>query len=256
VWSISPSEADGFKEKCGRIVLTDDYSPTDNLTAPIARQNALRMASNRHIENANRLRNLGSGNRFISEYFEAIRVNPGISLLTYYEIAKDLMTAGEFEEATEVCKKALKCYDGPEMRKDISPIYLCMGAALKNRGQDEEAGKCFQKVIEEHTRRMGKGAVPVEIVAELGMAFVGVGNYAEAVRCFERAVKTEPANSTYRYMLSEMLIEQKDYAGAQAAIEDAINAMKQAGNEEAVSDFHRLLGQIAYQKSIEQTKQP
>lgn len=256
VWSISPSEADGFKEKCGRIVLTDDYSPTDNLTAPIARQYALTLASNRHIENANRLRNLGSGDRFISEYFEAIRVNPRIPISTYCEIAKDLMTAGEFEEATEVCKKALKCYDRPEIKNDISPIRLCMATALKNCGRDEEARKYFLKVIEEHTRRMGKGAVPVEIVAELGTAFVGVGNYAEAVRYFERAVKTEPANSTYRYMLSETLIKQKDYAGAQAAIEDAINAMKQAGDEEAVSDFNRLLGQIAYQKSIEQTKQP
>jgi spermidine synthase len=248
VWLVSPEDAERCKERCGRIVLTDDYAPTDNLTAPIARRTALVQATNTHIKNAQRYKDLGYEDKFISECFEAMRPNTTLPLSTYLGIADDLMNAGEFEEAIVACKKALERYDRPGMRKDISPVYLCMGTAMKNRGQKEEAKKYFQKVIEEHTRRIEKGTVPTGIIAELGTAYISVDNIAEAVRCYERAVKAEPANPTYRYMLSEALIQQKNYAGAEAAINDAINAMKQADNNEAVPGFQKLLRQVEFQR--------
>lgn len=50
-------------------------------------------------------------------------------------------------------------------------------------------------------------------------------------------------------MLVTVLTDQKDYTGAETAIRNAITAMKQIKNEEAVSQLQQLLEQVEYQKS-------
>jgi spermidine synthase len=248
-WCMTPAEAEILRNKCGRLILTDDYAPLDNLCAPIARNFALSMAAFAHVTKAKELKKMGRPNDCVTEYLTAVRVFPAIPISTYLAISEDLMSLHEFEEATEVCAKALEYYDKPGVTSDISTIYLGIGTALKARGQNDQARKYIDKAIEKYTHQLNNGIRTIDALLGLGTAAAATGNFTDSAAYLERAVKLDPSNPQYRIILAETLIAQKNYAGAKAAVKEAIDYMKQTGNEQAVAQFNRLLDKISYESS-------
>jgi tetratricopeptide (TPR) repeat protein len=132
-------------------------------------------------------------------------------------------------------------------------MHLCMGTSLRGLGQLEESQKYLNRAIEGLKHRLQITPKAPDVLSNLGMALASTGNIAEAKIYLERAVKAAPSNPDYHFMLITILIDQKDYEQAQTAITNAINAMKQGGNTEAVSRLQRIAEQAATRQS--QTKQ-
>jgi len=241
---LSTEELERIKIKSGGIILTDDYAPMDNLAAPIPLQEQAEVLAISYIGKAQGLSKAGQMGQAIELYKKAIRTYPPLTMKNYLDIISDLMKHSEYGETAAVCEKALQYYDKPEIANDVSSIHFSMSAAFQSLGQAEEARKHVNLAIEGYKKQLEKDPNAKEIPAKLGAALAGTGNLAEAIGYFERAVKAEPTNSMYRFMLAEALIEEKDYAGAQDAIKEAIGAMKQAGNAEAVSRLEQLSGKI------------
>jgi tetratricopeptide (TPR) repeat protein/MFS family permease len=249
IWHLSAAELDTLTAKCGEIILTDKYCPIDNLAAPIAARSGSAQVADIYITEAQRMKESDRWDRTVELYMKAIRTYPPLTTANYQWICKDLLAHREFEETVFVCEKALQYYDKPGIRNDISSIHLNMGAALKALGQIKESQRHIGRAIEGYNRRIERDPNDADALSNLGMAIAQTSGLAEAIGYFERAVKTAPSNPEYRLMLAETLISQKNYAGAQAAIKDAIAAMKQAGNKEAVLKLQRLLERISYEVS-------
>ena len=253
IWCLSPAETDSLKMRRGKITLTDDYAPMDNLVAPVAVQEKTSLLATAYINEAQRLSEAGQWDQALKTYMKVIRNYSPLTVKDYLSICEDLLIHREFQESLLVCQKAIQYYDKPEIRNDISTIHLGMSAALRGLGQIDEYKKYLNRAIEGFKSGLKRHPNSTEILSNLGAVLADNGNFSDGAGYLEQAVKIDPSNPTYRFMLAEALIGQKDYAGAQAAITDAIEAMKRAGNEEAVSQLQQLLEQVTYQKL--QTKQ-
>jgi tetratricopeptide (TPR) repeat protein len=180
---------------------------------------------------------------------KAIELNYPLTIIEYFDISEDLLAHREYQETVQVCEKALQYYDKPGFRSDLSSINVSMGMAMKALGQSQESRKHFNKAIEQCRQNLEKDPNAVNSLSVIGTAFAGTGRYEQATEYFKRAIKIIPSKPLYRYMLIEALMAQKDYAGAQAEINDAIEYMNRAGNKEAVLGLQRLSDRVTYEGS-------
>ncbi|MBN2019241.1 MAG: fused MFS/spermidine synthase [Sedimentisphaerales bacterium] len=247
VWLLSPEETQTLKNKPGSIVLTDNYAPIDNLAAPIASQEGRVIASQFYIAEALTYSRVGQSGAAVDLYMKAIRTYPPLTLKTYYSIGEDLLINREFQETVYICDMALQYYARPHIKNDVSEIFFNKGIALKALGRAQEAKIQLKRAIDGFKRRLQKEPKSVDILSNLGIALAETGDFAQAAGYFERSIKIAPLNPRYRFMQAEALIAQKDYAGAQAAIKDAIDAMRRAGNQDAAAGLQQLLGRVAYE---------
>jgi len=253
IWRLSEEELDTLITRNKGITLTDDYAPIDNLAAPISvRDKAWKSASDDIIK-ASELGKAGEWERAVKLYMKVIYNCQPLSVNNYVDISNDLLAHHEFKKSFFVCQNGLQYYDRPEIKTDISTMHLCMGASLRGLRQPEKSQKYLNRAIEGFKHRLQITPTAPDVLANLGMALASTGNIAEAKIYLERAVKAAPYNPEYHFMLITVLIDQKDYEQAQTAITNAINAMKQGGNTEAVSRLQRIAEQAATRQS--QTKQ-
>jgi spermidine synthase/Tfp pilus assembly protein PilF len=244
---LNQTEMDAIKKKCGKLILTDDYSPMDNLAAPISIHNQAATSANVYIAEAKKMIAADEWSQAIKLYMKAVQVCKPLLVKDYAEISERLLKHHEFEESHFVCEKALQYYDKPEIKTDISAINMNMSASLYGLGQYEKSKQYFNRAIEGYKRRLKVTPNAPDVLSNLGMALVIKGDLKEARSYLEQAVKVDPANSSNYFSLATVLIDQKDYSDAEITIKNAITAMKQIKNEKAVSQFQQLLEQVEYQ---------
>jgi spermidine synthase len=247
---LNEQDLSRLRDNYGSILLSDDYAPIDNLAAPIARQGGADLAAQGYIVTGRTFSLTGEWGKAVEMYMKAIDIYPTMSLKSYFKITEDLLKHREFQEAATACKKAIQYYDRPEITSpDLSGINLNMGVAMKGLGQSKETQKYLSRAIDGYQRRIAIEPNSAETLANLGIALAESGRFAEAVIYFERAVETMPSNPEYRIMFIQALIAQKNYAGAQKAINEAISEMKRLANFEAISGLQQLLGRVTYEQS-------
>jgi len=244
IWLLSPSEINTVITKCGTTTLTDDYAPMDNLAAAISIQEKNSTLANACRFKARELSHAGQWDKAIKMYMKAIGFEYPLTIIGYFEITEDLLAHREYQETVQVCEKALQYYDKPGFKSDVSSIDVSMGMATKALGQSQESRRHFNRAIEQCRQNLEKDPNTINSLSVIGTALVGTGRYEQATEYFRRAIKIAPTIPQYRFMLIEALIVQKNYAGAQAEITDAIDSMKQAGNTEAVTRLEQLSGRI------------
>ncbi len=249
IWLLTEAETETLKAKSKNIILTDDYSPMDNLAAPVSIQDKASTSANNYIAKAQRMSANNEWEQAIEQYKKVIEICEPLTVSNYVDICEDMLRHREFQDSFLICQKAIEYYDRPEIKTDISTIQLSMSASLRGLGRLYEARKYLDRAIEGLKRRLRVTPEAPDVLSNLGMALASTGELAEARIYLERAVNAAPSSPEYRFMLITVLIDQKDYVRVQAAIKDAINAMKQSGNAEAVSQLQQLSEQVTYQQS-------
>jgi tetratricopeptide (TPR) repeat protein/MFS family permease len=250
VRQLNEQDLGRLRDNSGSILLCDDYAPVDNLAAPIARQGGADLASQGYIATGRTFSLTGEWGKAVKMYMKAIDIYPTMALKSYFKITEDMLMHGEFQMAAAVCGKAIQYYDRPEIASpDLPGVNLNMGIAMKGLGQSKKTQKYLSRAIDGYQRQITIEPNSPEILANLGMALAETGRFAEAVIYFERAVEITPSNPEYRMMLVQGLIAQKNYAGAQKAINEAISEMKRSANFEAISGLQQLLGRVIYELS-------
>jgi tetratricopeptide (TPR) repeat protein len=249
VWRLNTAELERLKVKCSKYILTDDYAPVDNLTAPIAAQKAAVLTADYYLAEAQRLSKAGQWPRALKLYIKALKIYPPLTPKKHYDIGADMLAHQSFPEAAFAARTALQHYDKPELDSGAPPMHYIMASAMKSLGRPEEAKYHFSRAIEEYQKLLKKDPNSFDTLMNLGVTMSESGDLAGAAACFSRAIKLDPSDPICRYMLAETLFKQKNYTGAQTVAAEAINYMKKAGNEKATDLFRQLLAGIEYEIS-------
>ena len=197
IWLLNEAELETLKVKSNNIILTDDYSPMDNLAAPIFINHKAWTSAKNCIDKAEKMSAAGEWNQAVELYMKAIQICQPLMVNKYAEISEDLLKHHEFQRSYFVCKKALQYYDKPEIRTDISIINLSMSASLRGLGQLEESKKYLNRAIEGFKRSIQVTPNAPDVLSNLGMTLASIGNLAEGREYLERAVKIAPTNPAY-----------------------------------------------------------
>ncbi len=246
--SLNPGEIDELKNKSGNLILTDDYAPVDNLAAPIAVQDKKILLASLYMSRARKLSD-DDWNNALELYMKAVLDCSPLKLKDYVTICNDLLSHRAFEESFITCQKALKYYEKPAIRADVSQVNLSMSASLRGLGRVEESKKYLGRAIDGFKQCLSITPNATDVLANLGMTLAGTGDFKQAQEYLSKAVKIAPANPDYHFMLITVQMDNQDYLNAADSISIAITSMKQVNNLEAASRFQKLSEQVQSQKA-------
>lgn len=121
------------------------------------------------------------------------------SAQTFYNLGSHLLRGGAgLDVAEESFRKAIEM--SPSGR-DISPIYLSLGAVLEERDRPEEAERTYRTAL----NQKGFKRHEADLWTNLGSALYTVNRKVESLECFREALKIEPDHETARTNLESII---------------------------------------------------
>ena len=139
------------------------------------------------------------------------RMCPSVSEY-HYLLGVGLMAIGDMPSAVEALDRG-----GSLGRRERALTLLALGLALNNRKHFADARTALVHSLELQPES-------IEAVAALAEAESGLGNFDAAAGHAERVLQRSPASATANLVMGLVLIERRDYAGAQDALRKAMSA--------------------------------
>jgi len=232
LWILSDSEIETLKEKTRNIVLTDNYSPLENLLAPVVRERGMNLLGVKYLEQAKELKEKGKWDASISKYEDAISAYAPVSIAAYTEIAWILAEQGKWEQAINAAKSALEYNAKAEVKRSVSSIHHNISLALKKLGRNGEASKHLNQAVQGYQQDLAKEPGSITIISRLGDVHAEKGNFAEATKYFQQAVDMNPFDSENRSKLAQTLVFQERYDEAIEQLHKGIRMMLEQGRED------------------------
>jgi spermidine synthase/Tfp pilus assembly protein PilF len=222
IWLPSETEMEHFRNSAADVILTDDYTPVENLLAQVVRQSSREILGQRYLDDAKSLKAAGSLDRSIVAFENAAKFAPSAGILAFNEIAMIKVAQNKPLEAAQAFKKAIDSYD-PNSTKErlVGSIYLNLGILLKQMGIEAESRKQFDKAIQEFRLQLSNDPNSALIWSRLGDALGMIDDLNEAGNAFTKAVMLEPSDISARSSLAHIF-------EFQGRIDDAITVTKQS----------------------------
>ena len=246
---LDDSDISKLKQKSRHLVLTDNYSPVENLLAPLARDSAKVILAKNFFERAEELKRKGQFAKSIENYLSAIKAHPMVSIQSYDEIGRIYARMGNLEQAVEAFNKAIEYNDKSERKIGIANVHYNLGTALEKLGKPREATGQFQKAAEELRKELAENPTYHEGWSHLGETLAAMGDWAAATEAFKKAIALDPADPVYYDNLVKALEHQRRYGEAIGVLKKYIELMKNHKQDEAASHLQSYLESLEYKDS-------
>lgn len=188
--------------------------------------------SNLHLEMATNHLEQGQMMDARREAYLAIQANPGNAeahfLLAY--VFAQLNEWGKAEESARLAIKHAKHY--PEASN-------LLGVILIEQGRYPEAVKILEEVIEDFLY-----TTPHLAYGNLGLAYLKMEQYDDALEALERAVELQPMFCTGYYRMGLVYFEQQRYKDALEVLDRSVNIEDPWGTCQRLADAYRIMGLI------------
>ena len=142
----------------------------------------------------------GEYEKAISDYNEAIRINPE-DALAYYNRGLIYDNSGEYEKAISDYNEAIR------INPEYADAYLGRGLIYDNSGE-------YEKAISDYNEAIRINPEYADVWLELGQVYECKENLEKAKECFERALEIDPENADgwfwLGYLHSERLFQYTD----------------------------------------------
>jgi len=254
LWYLDDSDIDKLKKKSRHFVLTDDYSPVENLLAPVVCESTKDILAEKYFKRAEELEQKGQFAESIENYLSAIKVNPGTFVQSYNEIGIIYAKTGKFEEAAEAFNKIILYSEETGHEINMASTRYNFGLVLTRLGKSEQATEQFQKAAEEFRKQLTENPNYPEGWRDLGDALAMMKDFKAASDAFRQALALNPTEPEY----FEKLVRALEYAGrydeAIKVLKKYIELMKNYKQDEAVSRLQKHLESLEYKNS--KSKQP
>jgi tetratricopeptide (TPR) repeat protein len=252
-WYLDASDIAALRQKSRQLVLTDDYSPVENLLAPVVRSSAKDVSAENFLKRAGELEQKGRFAESIENYLSAIRANHTFSIQLYNEIGIIYNRMGNLEQAAQAFNKAIRYNDESEHKINMAIIYYNLGAVLKKLGKSEQATEQLHKAVEEFQIELSENPTYHRDWGCLGDIFTTMGDFKAAVEACEKALALDPANPVYCDNLIKALEYDGQYDQAIEVLKKYIPIMKLNKQDEAASLLQKHLEHLEYKNSAEKT---
>ena len=113
---LDSSDISKLRQKSRQLILTDDYSPVENLLASVVCDGAKEISAKKYFGRAKELQRKGQLTESIENYLSAIKIYPAVSIQSYNEIGVIYGTMGKLEQAVEAFNKAIRYNDESERK--------------------------------------------------------------------------------------------------------------------------------------------
>ena len=174
------------------VLLTDDYAPVDNLTAPVYLARSSSSAADKHYSAGLELQNQRRYTEAIAEYDAAIRLNP------QYQPAYN--NRGIIYDDLGELKRAIVDYDEAiRLAPKGALVYNNRGGVYFKLGQ-------YQRAIQDYDEAIRLAPQLVQVYMNRAMAYTYLGDDTAAEKDVERAVK----NGANRASLERVIENLKD----------------------------------------------
>lgn len=147
-----------------------------------------------------------------------------------------LVEMGRADEGLQYCNAALHLSGMVKDMGFLYPAYGCKARALGLLGRSVEALKLLAQTLDE-TRHLHMMLEQTQVLIALGQVSEGAGNRQGAIKYFEQAAALSQANGFNHsiawsmYEAARIYRDEGDYANADRCETQAMNAMRQVGDE-------------------------
>jgi len=249
LWNLNESEMQTLRQKAGKIVLTDNYAPVENVLAPVARQDAKEMLARKYLRQAQELQSQQKWEQSIEMYKKALTLNPTTAIKVYNEIGMMQAAQNNLLQAIETFQKAVDYHKHPGGKKNaIGSIYLNLGMLLNRVGRHDEARQQLTLAVEEFRLELKENPNSPLIWSRMGDSLATMGDFKAASDAFGKAVVLDPGNIENLYNLAKTLEFQGRFSESIAAAQKAA-ILASGSNQQQLS-----AGLNEYLRSLEQKK--
>ena len=246
LWYLDTSDISKLWQKSRHLVLTDDYSPVENLLASVVRDNAKNSSAGNFLKRAEELEQKGRLAESIENYLSAIKIYPTVSIQSYNGIGIIYARMGYPEQAVEAFNKAIRYNDEFGYKSDMAIIYYNLGLVLKKLGKSEQAMKQLHKAVEELRRELAENPAYPQSWRCLGDTLAAMGDFKAAAEAFKEAVALNPGDPAYYYNLVKALEYDGRYDEAIEVLKKQIQLMKDHKQDEAASQLQAYLESLEH----------
>jgi spermidine synthase len=248
LWCLSSSKVEGLKEKSGRLVLTDEYVPVENLLAAVVRESAKGIVAYEYIENAEKLAKAGKLKESIASYEKAAQAKPELTVEVYNKIGLIYLQQNDHPRAVEALKRAVEYNEQTGASRNISSVYLNLGVALQKCEYEREGREHLQQAVQGFRADIEKEPDSALLYDGLGNALLALEEFDAAREAFHRVVELNPDELTAHLNLAKTLEFQQRYDEAMSMLVDAIDHMKERGRNEDVERLREYLKTLESKK--------
>lgn len=164
----------------------------------------------------------------IQQFNNAILCEPD-SIVAYSNLTYAYLNSNRTEEAIPVLEKMTKLGKSSEGFSMLGQIYNDKGSAEMDKYQTSKSAQDSLNAVQHYNKAVqilgeGRAKFPEdgEILLRLSNAYIGANRLDEAMTAFKAGVEKEPTNKYYRYNYGVLLLNTKDYAGAEEQFNKAV----------------------------------
>jgi tetratricopeptide (TPR) repeat protein/small basic protein len=249
VWFLDNAEIESLRQKSNQLVLTDDYSPVENLLAPVVRNSAKEMSLEKYLTQAEELEKQGRFAESIEKYSLALKVYPAASVRIYNNMGNAYANMGYLERAIDNFNKAVECNEKAEQKINIAIIYRSLGLASSKLGNEKQAMEYFRKAAEEFRREVAENPNSYEGWGVLGDTLAATGSLEQAAEAYQKAIELNPGIPVYYSNLVKTLEYIGQYDKAAEVLKKEIQMMKNYKQQQAVNQLQKHLEFLEQKKA-------
>ena len=255
IWHFSDSQVEGIKKKASGIVLTDDFSPVENLLTPVVLQSSKEILAVKYLRDAEKLEKEQKWKESINAYEKAVELNPTMAFKVYNEIGIMQSNLGNPQESLNAFQKAIDIYNQSEVKeRTIASIYLNMGTLLQRMGRNDDANQILAKAVNEFRLELEEKPDNALLWSRMGDALAVMGDYKLASVALEKAVLLQPDNLIDRLGLAKMLEFQGRLPEAVDVVKKGIDIASATRQQEMTAQFSDYLKFLEQQIAQQQKK--
>lgn len=226
-WYLNDSEMASVRARANGMILTDDFAPVDNLLAAVAGENSQEIIAKRYIERGEKYQEQGQMDKAMAEYRKVLKIDPGLSIKAYNNMATIQMEQGKPEDAVENLKKAIELNETTGIQQNLAALQLNLGVALSGLNRQQESTLHLREAEKGYREMLAQDPNSAPRWADLGSALAEIGDFNEASRAFAEAVKLEPGNPAHYRLLAVTLELQDKYEEANQELNKGYKFMRE-----------------------------
>jgi len=251
---LSNSEIDDLKERCGGIVLTDDYAPVDNLVAPVVRQSATEILARKCLDRARESQDIGQYEQSIQWYRRAAESAPTVAVEAYGQIGLMYVAQNKPEDAATAFCRALQVHaETGSGQAAIGSVHMNLGNLLGRMDRPKEAKEQLAQAVEWFRVELEENPCSAALWESLGDTSAALGDFQGASDAFDKAVALEPRNPSHYQKLARALEFQRRYEEAVVVVQKHMVFMEEQGRRDLAAQLRQYADMLQYKK-VKQAK--
>jgi tetratricopeptide (TPR) repeat protein/spermidine synthase len=246
---LSTSQVDDLRDRCGRVVLTDDYAPVGNLLAPVVRNSATEIFARKCFDKAKELQRGNLYGPSIEWYRQSLDLDPVLAVDACEQIGLMYVAWGKPEKAADALREAIGAFGaGQGRRTAIGSVYMSLGTLLGCLDQIKEGKEQLAKAVDAFRIELDENPNLVVVWEQLGDTSAALGDFKGASDAFDKAVALEPRNPSHYQKLARALEFQHRYDEAVAVVQKHVELMKEQGRRDVVVQLSQYIDVLKYNK--------